>query len=268
MDYLQKYAKVVSNKKLSSTMWEAVIRSSEIASLSKPGQFLNIVPSKNWNDVMRRPMSIAGIDNDKIKLLYKIIGNGTSEMSKWQAGNEVDIIGPLGNNFGNYENFLPVLIGGGTGTAPLLFLRDIINQKKLPSKLIIGARSKEEHFIEHNPDNNIYISTDDGSYGIKGNVLSALKEIHLDNKNKKIKIFACGPNMMMKSIQEFSTQHDLLCELSLECIMACGIGLCQGCTIEVDNLNESKTNSYREKFQLLCIDGPVMKSNEVILAEE
>ena len=268
MEYLQQYSKVVSNRKLSSTMWEAILKSPGIASLSKPGQFVNIIPSKNWNNVMRRPMSIAGIDNDQIKLLYKIIGHGTQEMSKWQVGDEIDIIGPLGNNFGDYEDFLPILIGGGTGTAPLLYLRNIIDQNKSPSKLIIGARSKEEHLIDHNPDENIYITTDNGSYGIKGNVVTALKKIYLDNKNKKIKIFACGPNMMMKSIQEFSNQYDLLCELSLECIMACGIGLCQGCTIEMGNLKESKTNSYRQKFQLLCIDGPVMKSKEVILAEE
>ena len=129
MDYLQQYSKVVSNRKLSSTMWEAIIISPEIASLCKPGQFINIVPSKSWNNVMRRPMSIAGIDNDQIILLYKVIGNGTNEMSKWKVGDEVDIIGPLGNNFGDYKNNLPILIGGGTGTAPLLFFRKLIDQK-------------------------------------------------------------------------------------------------------------------------------------------
>ena len=268
MNYLQQYSKVVSNKKLSSTMWEAILESPKIASLSKPGQFINIIPSKSWNNVMRRPMSIAGVYNEQIKLLYKIIGNGTYDMSNWEVGDEVDIIGPLGNNFGSYDNCLPILIGGGTGTAPLLFLRNVINQKKIASKLIIGARTKEEHFIEHNPNKGLYITTDNGSCGIKGNVITALKEVYLDNKNKKIKIFACGPNMMMKSIQDFSKEYNLICELSLECIMACGIGLCQGCTVEMENLNKSKINSYREKFQLLCVDGPVIKSNEVILAEE
>ena len=267
MNYLHHYSKVISNKKLSSTMWEAILESPNISNLCKPGQFVNIVPSEKWDNIMRRPMSIAGVEDNCIKLLYKIIGNGTNAMSKWKYGDKIDVIGPLGNEFGNYENFLPILIGGGTGIAPLLFLRNLIKKTNLTCKLIIGARSKQEHFLEHYPDEGIYITTDDGSYGINGNVLVALKQIYLENQDRKIKIFACGPNMMMKGIQNFTNKENILCELSLECVMACGIGLCQGCTITMIN-NKNKINSYREKYKLLCIDGPVMNSKEVIFAEE
>ena len=130
------------------------------------------------------------------------------------------------------------------------------------SHLFFGARKKEEHFIDHNPDKNIYISTDDGSAGIKGNLFEAMKSIFDINDFKDKSIYVCGPPMMMEAVRKFSVEHDIECHLALETIMACGIGICQGCTVEKCS-SESSTDTYRNKYELVCMDGPIYKANEV-----
>jgi len=254
-------AKVISNEKIAENIYKAILFSPNISKSSKPGQFINILPSKNWDKVMRRPMSIASQENDEISIIYKIFGEGTELMSKWKYQDEIDIIGPLGNFWEDFSDKLPVLIGGGVGIAPIMNLHDLLNDLKIEHIVIVGAKVKNEHFMNHDPDNNILLCTDDGSFGIKGNVLSPLSEIIKVNKNDGIKIFACGPTPMMKAVASFSLGHDIDCDLALETIMACGIGICQGCTI-VKN-NKYLDNTYRDKYALACLDGPVFKLRDL-----
>ena len=113
--------------------------------------------------------------------------------------------------------------------------------------------------MNHNTEKNIYLTTDQDDYGIKGNVINALDKI-LDNINKPIKIFTCGPHAMMLAVKEYCSNNNLDCDFALETIMACGIGICQGCTII---RNYEKNDSYREKYALACIDGPVFNIGEL-----
>ena len=254
-------AKVISNEKIAENIYKAILFSPNISKLSKPGQFINILPSQDWNKVMRRPMSIASQNNDEISIIYKVFGEGTKLMSKWQYEDEIDIVGPLGNFWENFSDELPVLIGGGVGIAPIMNLHNLLNDRKIEHVLIVGARVENEHFMKHDPANRILLCTDDGSYGIKGNVLTPLNEIIKVNRNDGIKIFACGPSPMMKALARFSLEYDIICDLALETIMACGIGICQGCTI-VKN-NKSLDNTYRNKYALACLDGPVFKLRDL-----
>ena len=254
-------ASIISNKKIAYNIFEAVMFSPKISKESQPGQFINILPSKNWNNVMRRPMSIASQGNNHISIIYKIFGEGTEIMSKWKKNQKVDIIGPLGNFWENFSDKLPVLIGGGVGIAPVINLHNMLNDLKIKHILIMGARTKEEHFINHDADNHILLCTDDGKLGIKGNILTPLNKIIKNVKTDDFKIFACGPSPMMKAIAKFSSNNNIDCDLALETIMACGIGICQGCTI-VKNSN-NKDNTYREKYALACIDGPVFNLKDL-----
>ena len=260
MKIFNENAIVKSNKLIADNVYEAFIYSPKISEISKPGQFINILPSDSWPNMMRRPMSIASQKDNKISIIYKVFGEGTDIMSKWRVGEEVDIIGPLGNTWNRYEKQYPILIGGGVGIAPILNLHNHLNKLSIKHSLICGAQRKDEHFLNHNPDKNIFLSTDNESFGIQGNVINAL-EIIRNEINHEIKIFSCGPHGMLKAIFEYAMNYDYKCQLAVETIMACGIGICQGCTI-VKNESNCK-NTYREKFALACIDGPVFDIEEL-----
>ena len=255
------FARVISNKKIAKGIYEAIIFSSKISKYSKAGQFINILPSITWNNVMRRPMSIASQKENKISIIYKVFGEGTEIISKWKKNEIVDIIGPLGNYWKNYKQSIPILIGGGVGIAPIINFHNNLIENSFHHYLIMGARERKEHFIKHNPRKRIYLSTDNDNHGIKGNVIIALKEIlSFVNKNK-VKIFTCGPPAMMYSVLKFAKKENIDCDLALETIMACGVGICQGCTVTRNTKNCNDT--YRQKYALACIDGPIFNIEEI-----
>ena len=179
---------------------------------------------------------------------------------KWKKNDKVDLIGPLGNSWSDFNKKFPILIGGGVGIAPIMNFHSHLNKLKIKHSLICGARSKEEHFLNHQPEKGIYLSTEYEKYGVKGNVIDAL-EIILKTNKFPVKFFSCGPHGMMKAIYNYATKFDYDCDLALETIMACGIGICQGCTIE--KKCEDDLHSYRNKYALACIDGPVFDIEEL-----
>jgi len=252
---------VISNEKIAKNIYKAVLYSPKISKQSKPGQFINILPDKNWSNVMRRPMSIASQGNNEIGIIYKVFGQGTELISEWKINQDVDIIGPLGNWWKNFNNSIPILIGGGVGIAPIINLHNELISKSIEHYLIMGARRKNEHFINHDPENNIYLSTDLDDYGIKGNVLEALESFLDDLDMKNIKIFSCGPPGMMNAVKKYSIKNNINCDLALETIMACGFGICQGCTVTLNNNVEN--NSYRKKYALACLDGPIFNVKDI-----
>ena len=257
-------AEVISNSEIAEGIFQTIFYSTKISEISKPGQFVNILPESNWDQVMRRPMSIASQGNDKISIIYKPIGNGTRIMEEWQKGYKVDLIGPLGNYWQGFETSSPILIGGGVGIAPILNLHHLLKKKDISHLLIMGARNGKEHFLQHEPEEMIYMATDDGSLGISGNVVDAVQAIYLEQSiPANAKIFSCGPPLMMEAVRTYSLDNKLACDLALETIMACGIGICQGCTVEkkVDQLDD---HSYRNRFALACMDGPIFSAEEII----
>ena len=129
-------------------------------------------------------------------------------------------------------------------------------------KHILCCNTGSEHFFNHDIKNNVYLSTDDGTSGIKGNLFEAVCSIFTKDEIKDMILYVCGPPRMMEAFRIFSIENKIKCYLALETIMACGIGICQGCTIE-KSIIRSETNSYRNTFELACIDGPIFKANEV-----
>ena len=254
-------AVVVSNKLIASNTYEATMRSPEISKSVIPGQFINISPNDSWNKVMRRPMSVSFSNKDLISIIYKVVGEGTKIISEWKKGDRIDIIGPLGNHWNNFNKKIPIIIGGGVGIAPILFLHNYFKKISIPHHIVMGARNRKEHFLKHSIKEQFYsiLTTDDGSLGIKGNVLNGIEII----KNiKECKIFVCGPPMMMESVKLFSEKKDIECDVALETLMACGFGICQGCTVEFENNNKNQ-HSYRDKYGLVCCDGPVFNAKDI-----
>lgn len=258
---INEQAELISNNNIAKNTFRAFLYAPQIANHVNPGQFINILPNSEWGYVMRRPMSIASCNNDIISIIYKAIGPGTTIMSNWNKGETIDIIGPLGNQWKIITNKLPVLIGGGVGIAPILYLHNKLNSLGVKHAMIMGARTKNEHFIEHNNKKSIIMSTDDGSYGVKGTVLDALKSITNKTSDNQIHIYCCGPSPMMSAIKSHSELESISSSLALETIMACGFGICQGCTVEFNT--KSTNDTYRKKYGLACIDGPIFNSKDI-----
>ena len=229
--------------------------SPELASIIKPGKFLNIRVTNRTAPLLRRPFSVCDVVGDHLYLMFNITGEGTSMLAHKPIGSDLDILGPLGNGFnleGNYST--AVIVAGGLGAAPFPFLTRILNGKKKVLSFI-GGRSRHD-VITYNLKN-VKIASDDGSVGFKGNVVQLLENNFELLQNDKIKIFACGPNAMLRVLKEFCLKNDFDCEVSTECAMACGFGICQGCPIE--------STVQSEKYLLVCKDGPVFNIKDVVI---
>jgi dihydroorotate dehydrogenase electron transfer subunit len=255
-------ARIKSNRPLAHDIWEMQFEAPNIArEYMGSGQFINILTVDDWNHPLRRPMSIASSEDDFVSIIYKIFGNMTRELTQKKSGETLDILGPLGNIFSKWDNgSYPILIGGGVGLAPILNLKKACDDNKIEYTMIIGARSGNEHFISHEPEKNIYLTTDDGSMGEKGTVMVPLQRLVEINKNAFI--FACGPEPMLRAVKKFAINNDIQAQLSVESYMGCGIGFCQGCVIQ-RKISKIQTHSYHEKYSLVCMDGPIYNAMDI-----
>ncbi len=231
------------------------IHSPKVSNSIRPGQFLNVRVSESYYPLLRRPFSVCDVEGEFFYLLFNIYGEGTKILAKKRNGDSIDVLGPLGNGFnleGEYET--AVIVAGGLGAAPFPYLiRKLSEEKNIFS--FVGGRTFKD-VITHGMKN-ILIATDDGSLGYKGTVVDLLKENLPRLNSSKIKIFGCGPNAMLRSLKNFCIDNDYECEVSTECAMACGFGICQGCPIE--------STKNPDKFMLVCKDGPVFNVKDVVI---
>lgn len=228
--------------------------SPKIVKDAEPGQFLNIKVTESNYPLLRRPFSICDVEDECYLILFNIHGEGTKYLSNKKVGDELDTIGPLGNGFNYKDKFeTAIIVAGGLGAAPFPFLIKKLFDKKIYS--FIGGKT-ERDVIKYNIPN-ISEATDDGSNGFNGTVVSLFSNEIKNFSIEKVKVFACGPNAMLKSLQKLCKEKNIKCEISTECAMACGFGICQGCPIE--------SASDSSKYKLVCKDGPVFNSEDVIL---
>jgi dihydroorotate dehydrogenase electron transfer subunit len=229
--------------------------SPEIAASAKPGQFVNVLAAgAGETPLLRRPFSISRIDDDIIELLFNVVGTGTSLLSRKQSGDTIDVIGPLGRNFGTDADYdTAIIAAGGIGTAPFPFLTEDLKKRNKKIVTFAGFRNSEQIYTEHLE--NIHLATDDGSKGFHGTIVQMLGSF-LDKTNfSRSKIFACGPTAMLRAMAELADKKGISCEVSLEEHMACGIGICQGCPVERKNDSD--------KYALVCKDGPIFLTTEI-----
>ena len=254
---------VIANSRLARDIYSMEIAAPGIASSVNPGQFVNILISQDYSPLLRRPMSVASVRAGQIGLIYKVIGCSTQQMTDWKTGHIVDLLGPLGNGWTVPEDTHPVLVGGGVGIAPINCLHERLKARNRNHQLLMGAQSKADHYLVHDPERNIILTTDDGTLGIQGTVLDGLIARLEELSNNSITIFTCGPAPMLRAIKDFSLEHNYPCQLATEEIMGCGFGICQGCSVEMRTDKGVDQPSYRRRFKLACIDGPVFWAQEL-----
>ncbi len=247
--------KVIGNTALNATNFLITAQSDTKLPEIKPGQFVN-VEIKNTQEVfLRRPFSVFEVDteNNTISMIIKILGRGSEKLTQIEVGDPISMVYPLGKSF-TYPDKTDriLLVGGGSGVAPMLFLAKESGLPKENVDIILGARSKGDHINvgQYAEYASLHFASEDGSLGEKGFVTQ--HSTFTEGLNSYDKIYACGPDGMMKAVAAQAKAAGVFCEVSLENLMACGFGVCL-CCIEPT----TKGN------QCVCTDGPVFNINEL-----
>lgn len=221
-----------------------------------PGQFVEVRVDGATSVFLRRPISINFVDKDKneLWLLIQIIGNGTQRMSEYAKGTLINLLLPLGNSFWmpcSSDDRELLLIGGGVGIAPMLYLGKCLSEIGFRPNFLLGARSHNDllQLTDFQKYGNVYTTTEDGSHGEKGFVTNH----SIWNTLNISKIYTCGPKPMMQAIAKIANERSIDCEVSLENTMACGFGVCLCCVEDI-----------KEKGNVcVCTEGPVFNINEL-----
>ncbi len=233
-------AQVLSNIEIASNIYCLKLEKVEGFSY-KSGQFI-MLKVNNLNDpLLRRPFSIAKFD-ETLDIYYKVVGLGTSLLASYKPGEFIDFTGPFGNSF-QLKNKRLILCGGGIGSAPLIGLKDFFDSQKIAYECVFGFNTASECFVDFGE-----IATLDGSMGKKGSVVDLLG--HLD---ESYHVYACGPVGMLKTLCKFADEKGFSMDVSLESHMACGFGVCLGCSINTI-----------EGYKQVCKDGPVFNYAEIV----
>jgi dihydroorotate dehydrogenase electron transfer subunit len=240
--------KIISNKEVCAGYFELKVKADDVAKHCFPGRFFMIeVPGV----FLRRPISIHDVKKDVLSFLYKVVGEGTTILSRISAGT-IQLLGPLGKGYDLeiYKDFNYVIIAGGTGIASVHLLATKLGKK---GTLYYGARSAKDLLCLNKFEKlgwKIEVSTEDGSKGYKGYITDVVKK----NLKSNDVIFVCGPTSMLKKLLEIAKEKNVKGFVSLEEKMACGIGNCQGCAVKING-----------QIKMTCKDGPIFKIEQVEL---
>jgi dihydroorotate dehydrogenase electron transfer subunit len=278
------------------------LASPEIAANAKPGQFIHLLIDHRHDPLLRRPFTIYRAKNNGIEILFQVIGRGTYLLSQKQPGDEVEIMGPLGNTFLIPDELeTAILVGGGIGIASLMMLAETLERKGKRVIGLIGAQNCErilcvDEFQALGVE--VYVSTDDGSCGHHGLVTDLLQQIlsssqeyrlhdaygkqqvrgqrdkeakeqrdkgnELDDKNalrftfNSCRIYACGSDGMLKSTAEIAAKFHLPAQLALENRMACGVGACLGCVLQLKSADD------KFEYKRVCVEGPIFDAQKIV----
>ena len=256
-DRRKENAVVISQEMLADGIFSMWLRT-EAAQTAVPGQFISMY-TNDGTKLLPRPISICEIDkeNSALRVVYRVTGEntGTKQFSEAKAGDTIPVIGPLGNGFPleKAEGKKAFLMGGGIGVPPILELAKQLNCEK---QIVMGYRDSNTFLKEQFEENGaVYVSTEDGSVGTKGNVMDAIRENGLTADI----IYACGPTPMLRAIKNYAESNGIECYISLEERMACGIGACLACVCKTKE-KDHHTNVHNKR---ICKDGPVFLSTEV-----
>jgi len=249
---------LLQNSLLCDHLFALIFKWNDEISPPLPGQFCTIRVSEGSVPLLRRPFAFSNYspETNRASIIYKQWGPATDILAGKQSGDTLDIIAPLGNSFIPFISpSMNILIGGGTGLGPVYFLQNYLNKSEVPSITILGFKSQEQVPQLEYPKNSITaICTEDGSAGFKGTTIDFLDTLSNDQLSKAT-FFCCGPLPMMKACHTFAQKRGRECYVSMEQIMACGVGACMGCTVKVHGPQE---------YARVCTEGPVFNSKNII----
>lgn len=250
-----KLVKVISQEMLASDIYSLRLNVGDMADSAKPGQFVSLY-SNDSSRMLPRPISICEIDRKagSLRLVYRVVGEGTKEFSGLTSGDEVKVMGPLGNGY-TLKDSKGILVAGGIGIPPML---QLAKELKSEMTIVLGYRDSEL-FLKEDFEGlgRIIIATEDGSVGTKGNVLDAIKAEGVTGDV----LYSCGPTPMLKALKAYAEDKGIEARISLEERMACGIGACLACVCQSKDVDHH-SNVHNKR---ICKDGPVFDSREVDL---
>lgn len=259
MSQYQENATIIRLERLTDDNIRLTLQSDDIAAAAKPGQFVMIRTATGKDPMLRRPFSIhQSSRNGTIQILFKVTGRGTGLLAHCRVGESLSVFGPLGHGFDIAIDRPACLVGGGMGIAPMLFLAKRISQLKKDTSsdlIIFGGREHKE--VEPLVDDfeqigiRVLTATDDGTYGFKGFVTDLMKSHDIP---REAVVYACGPEAMMKQVHLYCQASKMECQVSVESVMACGMGACLGCNIP------AKKGNYVH----VCYEGPVFQAEELV----
>ncbi len=247
-------AVVLSNNKLSEGIYDIVLECPECAAMAKAGQFIEIYPDNGVN-LLARPISICEVGEKTLRIVFQVVGKGTELFSGLMEGDSVRILGTCGNGY-DLKSGSALLVGGGIGVPPLLETAKRLIAAGSDVTVVLGFRSGSflsEEFKKAGAK--VYIATDDGSVGFKGNVVDLIKSEDLTADT----VYSCGPKIMLKFLALHCEERNMPLQVSMEERMACGIGACVGCVVKIKD--ETAADGWAHKK--VCKDGPVFDSKEV-----
>ena len=247
-------AKVIGQWVLNANTRQIDLIAPRIAAEAVPGQFVNVQVSNRTAPLLRRPLGVAGVDKKQgvVRLIYRILGEATRILADVCSGDVISVVGPLGHGFDRSAKH-PLLVGGGTGLAPLLYLAESMVDEGIKPDVLMGGRTADDLFWK-----DIYVdlvermglTTDDGSLGTPGTVMAELplmlRRLHYDC------VYVCGPVPMMKAVSAAVLEKGIKCQVSLEKYMGCGLGACLSCSCQ----------GVGRRLKV-CQDGPVFWAEEV-----
>ena len=235
---------IVSNVPLTESVYKMVLKG-DVSAITASGQFVNILLDGLY---LRRPISVCDVEGDTVTIIYKVVGKGTEKMSAMTAGMKLDVLTGLGNGYDlTLAGDHPVLLGGGVGVPPMYLLAKRLIAEGKQISVILGFNTKAEVFYEQEfraLGADVTVTTADGSYGLKGFVTDALKNMEYSY------FYTCGPEPMLKAIYKASVTSG---QMSFEKRMGCGFGACMGCSCKT-------ITGYKR----ICKEGPVMRKEEIL----
>ena len=240
--YKQAIYKIIENKALTKDVYKMILEG-DTQYITAPGQFINL---KLEGKFLRRPISVCDYDDKTITIIYKVVGEGTEQMSQMAAGEEIDCLTGLGNGYDISESKTPLVIGGGVGVPPMYNLTKCLVADGQKPTVILGFNTASEIFYEEEFKAlgvDVVITTVDGSYGVKGFVTDALPESY-------DYFYTCGPMPMFKAIENAVKTSG---QYSFEERMGCGFGACMGCSCKT-----------KYGYKRICKDGPVLEREEIV----
>jgi dihydroorotate dehydrogenase electron transfer subunit len=221
-----------------------------------PGQFYMIGMEGDYDPLLKRPFSLLRRTEEGLQILYRIRGRGTALLRNMREGSVIDVLGPLGNSYPMpAKDHIPVIVAGGVGIASLFFLAERLSGR---AAIFYGARRSDELVMMdelRELADDLFISTEDGSYGEKGTILEVLQQYLARDPSRESRhlIYACGPRLMLEALRRMTVPRRMRAYVTLEENMACGIGACLGCVVKTT-----------EGHKRVCKEGPIFAIDEIV----
>ncbi len=261
---IDEQAHLLSNCAVAADFYWARLTAPYIAARIEPGQFVNIEVDGGVDPLLRVPLSVSGVNREAgiIEVLYEEVGPKTRALSQVRPDAVLPTLGPLGKGFvPPPEGMRVALVGGGIGVPPLLYWGLELKQREYQTALLVGARTANKHLpgeLLVPAAAAVHLATDDGSLGHAGLVTDLLQ--HELAKKEPVAVYCCGPHGMMQAVAAICSEAQVPCQVSLEEYMACGIGICVGCAVE---LATAKGDSDYGRYGRICVDGPAFDARQI-----